>query len=550
MNILFINIPTVSLDYITAADANFALTIHPPEGLLYIADSIRNKDYINNIMLADFGILDYSNKELLTDGEEAFFDKIIKKAIGELEIDVIGITLMFSSSYDFYKDLVVFLKSRFKNTVIVTGGNHATSTADYLINNNLSDFVILGEGEKTFSELLENIFLNKEIIEIEGIKSKTTIFDDKQHKKNSPFLTDLDVIDFNSYYSLIDMKKYVDNFKIFSLSKQETKIRSFPIMASRGCPGLCTFCASKSVHGRKMRWRSIENVKKQMEFLYHEYNVTSFVLMDDNLFPKKNALDLFKMISSLKIPNLEIIIQNTGVNYTDEELIDAMCMAHVDYIGFAIESGSNEIQKKIRKKCDLEKAKKLISYSKNKGMEVRAFYIIGFPYETVEQMQQTIEFAKKADTDWATINVAIPLVGSEMYEQFIDLGVIEEGPISWNYGNLRSRNFDTAEITAKEIVELAYKSSLEINFIKSSLLNTTDFSKAKKVFRNFTEVFPFHIFAWANLYKIYKLEGNKEEYEKIISTLIHLIDFNSSSKDMYEKYGGMLDEEVRLRITE
>lgn len=83
----------------------------------------------------------------------------------------------------------------------------------------------------------------------------------------------------------------------------------------------------------------------QIEFLYQSYNVTSFVLMDDNLFPKKNALDLFKMISTLEIPNLEIIIQNTGVNYTDEELIDAMYMAHVDYIGFAIESGSNEIQR-------------------------------------------------------------------------------------------------------------------------------------------------------------------------------------------------------------
>ncbi len=286
----------------------------------------------------------------------------------------------------------------------------------------------------------------------------------------------------------------------------------------------------------------------QIEFLYQSYNVTSFVLMDDNLFPKKNALDLFKMISNLEIPNLEIIIQNTGVNYTDEELIDAMYLAHVDYIGFAIESGSNEIQKKIRKKCDLEKAQRLISYSKNKGMEVRAFYIIGFPYETTEQMMETIDFAKKADTDWSTINGAIPLVGSEMYRQFLNLGVIEEGPISWNYGNLRSRNFDTEEITAKEIVELAYRSSLEINFNNSSLLNTADFTKAKRIFENFIEVFPFHIFAWANLYRIYKLEGNSGALDQVLKIIIDLIASNSSAKDMYEKYGEMLDEEIRNQV--
>lgn len=270
--------------------------------------------------------------------------------------------------------------------------------------------------------------------------------------------------------------------------------------------------------------------------------------MDDNLFPKKNALDLFHEISKLSIPNLEIILQNTGVNYTDEEIIDAMYMAHVDYIGFAIESGSHEMQKKIRKKCDLNKATRLINYSKSKGMEVRAFYIIGFPDETVDQMNETIEFAKRAGTDWATINVAIPLVGSEMYTQFLEMGVIEEGPLAWNLRNLRSRNFDTKEISAKEIVELAYRSSLAINFVNSALLNRKDLSKAKKIFMNFIEVFPFHIFAWANFYKIFESEENEDELDRILKTITQLIQSNNSSKDMYKKYGDLLENNIRNQI--
>lgn len=267
MNVLLINIPTVSLDYILNEDANFAITIHPPEGLMYIAESIRDKDFIKNICLADFGILDYSKKEIFDKGLVSFFDDVIDRAIGECDIDIIGISLMFSSSYQFYQDLVFYLQSKFNNAVVVTGGNHATSTADYLIQNDLTDYVIEGEGENAFAKLVEIVY-NEKTKNDKGSGGKIIKQDHSGKMNQSEYLSDLDIKNFERFYSLIDMESYVNNFKIFSLSKQYSKSKSFPIMASRGCPGLCTFCASKTIHGRKMRWRSVQNIIDQIEYLY------------------------------------------------------------------------------------------------------------------------------------------------------------------------------------------------------------------------------------------------------------------------------------------
>jgi radical SAM superfamily enzyme YgiQ (UPF0313 family) len=232
-----------------------------------------------------------------------------------------------------------------------------------------------------------------------------------------------------------------------------------------------------------------------------------------------------------------------SINSTSYRIIDAIVAARINNIAFAIESGSTVTQGRIKKRVKLDKAQDLVRYSQGKGLNVRCFYIIGFPGETISEMEETIRYAKNLRADWSTFSVASPIPGTEMYNEFCELGYIEDGPSSWTGTSIRDRAFDTKEISKEDIKVLAYRANLNVNFINNISIEKRDFKNAETIFKNFVKMYNFHVFAYDCLRRVYKYTGESEKEFETIENIKTLLSSDEKSRS-FQKYFDLLDDEI------
>jgi len=293
------------------------------------------------------------------------------------------------------------------------------------------------------------------------------------------------------------------------------------------------------VHGRKMRYRSLENVLEEMQLLYDRFGVTLF-MPEDDLFTadKERVILLLAAIQKLPIPNLEMQFPAAlSVNTLDERVIDALQAAGMQILVLAIESGSPYVQKHvIKKNCQLDKARQWATYAKSKGLLVRCYFIMGFPSETKEQIRETIEFSKSLQVDWCVFNIATPLVGSEMYRQFVDKGSIIDCPETWEATVFDRRTFDTPEISAVELNEVVYRANLECNFLHNPNIIRGEYERAIAIFQDIAKKHPFHVVAWYCIWLCYRELGDQPARERIEESMRELIKTDHRATDMYARY--------------
>ena len=541
-DIIFIIPPNNGIDYLCLHNETSVERVFPPLGVLSMTCSFFKLYEIINVTHIDFNIKNNVKN----------YAEDIHNRIGTLKARnraIFCISIMMSSSYSFIDPLVTFIKDNFQDSIIVCGGAHSSSTVQELFNAHREiDYIVCGEGEESLPKLYSAIH-GGTTPDIQGVHSRSNIKRSAQGGyERCPFPADINV-DYKYYPKITILEDYCGMTSNFSLSKKKQGDRAFAIMASRGCPGNCSFCAAATVHGRRPRWRNLDNVRGEMQFLYDRYGVTRFYLMDDNFVPKASTLDLFKMLGELAIPEKEIVIQNMSVNHTDYEIIDAIAGARISYIPLAIETGAVSMQKKIGKNCDLEKARQLVRYAQSKGLQVRCFYIIGFPGETIAEMRKTIEFAQTMAADWSSFNVAVPLPGTRMYREFREMRVIDDSPETWKTANIRERFFDTPEITASAIKEMAYRANLSVNFLNNPLLAKRMFIEAEVIFTNFTREMDFHVFAFESLRQIYLKTGRKSEAQDTARHMERLLAHNPLSSS-FLRYLDMLPDDIRPRLEE
>jgi radical SAM superfamily enzyme YgiQ (UPF0313 family) len=546
LNVLFINIPPIVIDEDKVHSDSFtSLYVYPPIGVMSLMMRIYKKEYIEKIDLLDFTVFNYY--ELNPESNINDFIKCkIENALNNNSYDVVCISVMFSLSHEFFKKVVNAVHFFSNECIIICGGIHPTNSIEFIFNDvEHINYIIRGEGEIALNLLLLNIYNTIQYNTISGVISRD------MYKNNKS--TDFSIsetpskIDVNSkfYSELVNIDFYVNNTSLFSLSTTDINKKAFPIMASRGCPVRCTFCAARTVHGTLPRWRTFENIRDEILFLNNNYGVTKIYLMDDNFVPKNKTIKLFEMLENLQlqIDSLDIVIQNMSVNHTDFDIIDALVNAKIKYLPLAIETGSVEIQKKIKKFVNLDKALNLIEYAQKKGMDVRCFYIIGFPGESLSQINETIEFAKRAGANWSTFSCAVPFPGTEMYDEFVKLGYIKDSSEFWKASSIRDRVFDSGDITAEQLRKIAYEANLVVNFVNSPYIIKKEYLKGKIVFENFVSNIDFHIFAYDCLRKINIALGNIDEAQKYLNIMKLKIHSDSKAKD-FMQYFYLLDKKT------
>ncbi|MDI6756631.1 MAG: radical SAM protein, partial [Endomicrobiia bacterium] len=284
------------------------------------------------------------------------------------------------------------IKSSLPKTYVVFGGAHPSALPDEAIKERDLDFVITGEAENTFPELC--IRLREGDISPGALSGVKNLFfkgnSGPEHTAAAGFLSDkeLDALPFPAFDKM-DLKGYFAASQTHGLFRKGKRV--LPLMSSRGCPNECAFCCR--MMGRKMRYRSVESVIAEIEFLVGKYGVDEIYFEDDNFtLNRSRALDILSRLEAF-CPKINIKFANgIRADCVDAELLRAMKRAGVYSVSFGIESGSPSTLSKMKKNLDLAQSRKNVLLAKSMGFYVGSNCIIGYPGETAQDARESLDF--------------------------------------------------------------------------------------------------------------------------------------------------------------
>ena len=265
------------------------LLVGMPLGLCYLATVLRKHNH--QVKILDCLVEGYNHKEI-KNGIVTFGlnDKEIVKIIKEFSPDIIGCSALFSIQYDNVKKICRLIKRIDKKIINVVGGMHATAQPNQVLLDKNVDFIICGEADYTFTELVDALEKGKNYSKIDGIgyKDKSGI----HIKKKEKFIQDLDKIPFPAR-DLLNTEKYFKAGLGHGLVVKGK--RNINLITSRGCPGGCTFCTIHLLWGRKFRARSPKNVLDELRLVKKDFKVDHIQFEDDNLtFDINRAKKIFR----------------------------------------------------------------------------------------------------------------------------------------------------------------------------------------------------------------------------------------------------------------
>lgn len=387
-----------------------------PFGLLYAASSAYRSGH--NVRILDIA------KENLTYSD-------IKEMIYEFSPDLIGLGGI-TSSYKNCKELTNNIKRDFREIPVVVGGV-ISSVSDLLLEKTGADFIVHGEGEISFPNLIDAIQTGGDFQKVKGISflSGGKIYKTERQRQ----ISNLDEIPIPEY-SLLQMEKYIspidDWIKNYFTDKRERheilerlsgEQYYFPIMTSRGCTHKCIFCYR---HQKGLRQHSVEYVVNTMKYLRDNYGVAIFQINDElTTANKKWVLEFCDTLVNERL-GVFFIVLSSRVDNIDEEILVRLKKAGCLMINYGYESGSDNILKEIKKGVTREQALEAGLLTKKVGIKNVPEIIIGFPSENERTVNETIDFLKQLDTWPISINTPIPFPKTPLWDYGVTHGLIKD----------------------------------------------------------------------------------------------------------------------------
>lgn len=422
--------------------------------------------------------------------------------------DIIGISTLFTTGYYNMIDIANLARDLFPKSLIIAGGGVPTNLFKRIFAECKSfDALCFGEGEKPLLELVKADDKMKLLCNHKSWITKDKV--DRQFSFEYDFVYDLDEIPLYDY-SILDSDAYMLSPTLTNYATFESNSHLFHYMTSRGCPYRCCFCASYTVHGRKMRYHSINRVREDFIRLKEQFGAKIINFQDDNLMVDKERA--YKIINIANEINLQLYFQNgLTMHSLDRKMLEAMKSVGVTNLVLPIESGSNRVLRDImHKPSDLSVAKRVVDDCRQLGIDTDANILIGLPGETKQDIEDTRAFLKSLDANWFRIVVATPLVGSEMHKTCLEKKYISGNDIMCDYKNAI---VSTEDFSAEYIVEKAYLLNLEINFVENSDFKLGNYKKALERFENTINVKEDHVFGYYFAAKCYEKMGLNDKYQ-------------------------------------
>lgn len=384
--------------------------------------------------------------------------------------DIMGFSFL-SSEYKETKYWVSILRQYMPKTIFVGGGIHISSilgepsVADIGL-----DYGICGEAEHLFVQFCKRQLLNQDVSDMKGLIWRSSL----QVVRNEPStdFCSLDDLPFPARH-LLDMDKYLmppGRIKSFICNGTMT------VMTTRGCPGRCVYCDANLLFGTKIRTRSVENVMKEIEEVSQKYNFEGILFFDDTFTLRKEWIYNFcKEMRKTKI----IWGCNSRTDFIDLDILRQMKDAGCVQIAFGVESGSPEVLKFMKKPIPPSKTIAVFDSCKKLGIRTYANFMVGFPNETLEDIEKSISLIKRIKPDFCTTSIVTPFPGTELFRYGIANGLIDKNRIENLEFNMfgESNTHISRKFCHKELVYLKnrvqnvnfYRNYVKVFFVKRNL---------------------------------------------------------------------------------
>jgi anaerobic magnesium-protoporphyrin IX monomethyl ester cyclase len=366
----------------------------PPLGLGYLATALRKE---HDVEILDCEVRNY--------GESEFAAHLARS-----RPDVVGFTV-FSHNKRFAARAIEVTRVVRPDAWIVAGGPHVSAVRDQALRDLPGlDAAFVGEAERSLPAWIEARSEGTDTPH-EGIPG--LVWRDGNEVRYNPPVFDDDISAFDPVsYDLMDLDIYFrgNPHGIFTRSN-----RVVPLITSRGCPYPCTFCAASQNSGHKVRYRELARVLEEIDRLVHRYGVREIHIEDDNFtFDRDYVLAFCEGIARLPFRVALALPNGVRADRIDEEMLAAMRRAGFYAISFGIESGSDETLRRIRKLETTAQMRSHVEMAHRAGFRVTGFFMIGFPWETREDILQTLSYARSLPLDHASFGNFSPLPGTEI----------------------------------------------------------------------------------------------------------------------------------------
>lgn len=386
MKVLLINPPSSNLILTNLPEAITQEDITPPLGLMYVAAYLE-KYTSHQIKILDCLIekIDYNQ---------------LKKRIEQEKPDLVGITTLTFTLIDVLKTAKI-IKQIDPNIKIVLGGPHVNIYPQETLNFPEIDFLVLGEGEKPIKDLSDNLNQTENLYKFKGIAFKDG------YKIINPgpreLIQDLDSLPFPA-------RHLVPNQKYSSVLSKNNSITT--MFSSRGCPFRCLFC-NRAHLGKVFRARSAKNVVDEMEEC-KKMGIDEIFIYDDTFtIARQRVIDI---CSEIKNRNLKINWDvRARVDTVDEEMLKEMKETGCQRIHYGVEAGTQKILNILRKGITLKQVEKAFQLTKKNNIQTLAYFMIGSPQETKQDILETIKFAKKLKPDFVCFSLTTPYPLTDLY---------------------------------------------------------------------------------------------------------------------------------------
>ena len=264
-----------------------------------------------------------------------------------------------------------------------------------------------------------------------------------------------------------------------------------PIITTRGCPYSCTYCSAPITAGKRMRYRDPKNVVDEIEMLVNDFGVKEIQIEDDNFtLNRKHCITICEEILKRGIKVLWSLPNGVRIDKLDKEMLLLMKKAGCVSMALGIESANQRILDMIKKELNQEIVKKVVQDVADVGIETVGFFMIGFPTETKQEIENTINFALELPLTRAIFAKVTPLPGTELFDLWEEK-YSETGKVDWKTFNYYQFDADWADCSFEEIAKLQTRATFRFYMRPKQLftmMRQLKFAQYKRAFTRLIKI--------------------------------------------------------------
>jgi anaerobic magnesium-protoporphyrin IX monomethyl ester cyclase len=417
----------------------------PPLGLAYLAGAVAEAGH--DVKIIDcMGMLPLPAERSEGRVRVGMREEDILALAREYGPDIIGVSCPYTANAKDSFRLAEVLKDQYSRaTPIVMGGAHASIAPEELFATGNVDYVALAEGEFILRDLCNALDDDGQLTGIPGLLSlgpEGEVVGDRNRVR----IKDLDALPMPRR-DLLPMDSYLENHLRHKERINYMRVPSTTMITSRGCPEKCVFCALRCTWGRAWVGHSPERVVDEIQSLVKDYGIREIHFLDDSISANPKRLKrICELLIERKVDVKWQPASGIAIWTLDDELLALMKKAGCYRLTIGIESGNPETLAFIGKRYTYDHALSVIRTANRLGIWTIGTIIVGFPYETREQMEDSIDFAISSGIDFAFFYCAAPFPGTDLYDICVKEGIEIPENTSVAFGVVNSLTMSAEEI--------------------------------------------------------------------------------------------------------